>query len=56
MKLDDVEAGKQIQYDFYLARNLVSDSENSQPTCALFHTKRFSALLKYTHAAILQIH
>lgn len=41
MKLDDVELGKQILYDFYFARNLVHNSENSQSGCVLFHLKIF---------------
>jgi hypothetical protein len=41
MKLDDVDLGKQILHDFYLAGNLLCDSENSQTRHALFHMKNF---------------
>ena len=41
MEFDDAELGKQILYDFYLARNLVQDSENSQSRHVLFHLKSF---------------
>lgn len=41
MKLDDVELGKQMLYDFYFARNLVQGSENSQSRHVLLHLKNF---------------
>ena len=41
MKLDDVELGKQMLYDFYFARNLVQSSENSPSRHVLFHLKNF---------------